>query len=182
MGTEARGQEAAEEEEEEAAGLVTPRAGPTSWYWLGSQYQLWGCLGSPPAPHPHPRGSCSPSAGTDPGFLRWIQPYTPLIPHPRGSPQPTADARHSLRPTWQRDKGRLCWSSRAHVPPGSWRGQRGHRRGKAGQEEEEEGRQPWGATGGQASAPAQHGEGERGGPDPSAEVVFAIDPCCTQAH
>lgn len=53
VGTEARGQEAAEEEEE-AAGLVTPRAGTASWYWLGSQYQLWGCLGSPPAPHPHP--------------------------------------------------------------------------------------------------------------------------------
>lgn len=61
---------------------------------------------------------------------------------------------------WQQDEGRLHWSSRAHVPPGSPRGQRGLKRGKAGQEEEEEeGRQPWGGMGGQDPAPAQHGAG-----------------------
>lgn len=146
VGTKARGREAAEEEEE--AGLVTPQAGTASWHQLGSWHQLRGCLGRPPASVPPSMRSCSLGAGTDTSFPCWTQPYARPVPHPCGSRQPGADAQHSLCPVWQQDKGRLRWSSRALVPPGSRRGQRGRRRAEAGEEEEgARGWWPWGARG-----------------------------------
>lgn len=161
-GTEVRGQDAAEEEEE-AAGLVTPQVGP------------------PGALRPHPGGSCSPSKGTETGFPRRTQPYLCPIPQPCGSPSqgPMPDTAHV--PSGSRTRDGCAGAVEPLFLPGA-REDKGDEERKSRAGGGGRGRAELGGAGGQASAPAQHRAGGHAGPDPSAEVAFAIDPCCTQAH
>lgn len=154
--TEARGQDAAKEEEE-AAGLVTPQVGP------------------PGALHPHAGGSCSPSKGTETGFPHRTQPYPCPIPQPCGSPSQglTPDTAHV--PSGSRTRASCAGAAEPSFLPGA----------REDKGDEERKNRAGGGGGGKADlgGPSLGSRaGGRAGPDPSADVAFAIDPCCTQAH